>query len=148
MEFVPARDQAHLIAAAIRVLLHRHNRPPTPEEISDILSLSREIVLHIVRGMEARGILRSIETPFEIRIDIDDHLGIEKLPLESKGPDMGREIEDFHRRSEDRQKRIERMMRENDPEAETRRKVSEIEAEFRRFKKKKGGDSPFREDGA
>lgn len=127
------------------MLAHRHNRPPTPEEIADLLSLSREIVLHIVRGMEAKGIVRSIETPFELRIDIEDHLAIEKLPIESKGPDMGREIEDFHRRTEDRQKRIERMMRENDPESETRRKVSDIEAEFLKFKKGKGGGSPFRD---
>ncbi len=147
MEYVPSRDQAHLIAAAIRVLEHQHNRPPTPEEIAELLGISSEIVLHIARGMERKGILRSIETPFELRLDVEDHLAIEDLPSESAGPDMGREIEDFHRRSEDRQKRIERMMRENDPEQETRRKVSEIEAEFRKFKKGKGGRSPFGESG-
>lgn len=143
MEFVPARSQGHLIAAAIRVLSHRSKRPPTAEEMADLLGYSRELVLHIVRGLEARGILRSIETPFEVRIDIEDHRAIEDLPEEATGPDMGREIEDFHKKTEDRQKAIERLMRDSDPERRAREKSTQMEEEFRRFRAKKAPQTPF-----
>jgi DNA-directed RNA polymerase specialized sigma subunit len=146
MDFVPSKSQGHLIAAAIRVLTHRRKRPPTPEEIAEILDISRELVLHVARGLEARGILRSIETPFEVRLDLENYKAIEELPEESTGPDMGREIEDFHRKSEDRQKAIEKMMRESDPERKTREKSSRIEEEFRRFRSKRGPNAPFGSD--
>ncbi len=146
MEFVPARGQGHLIVAAIRVLTYRRKRPPTPEEIAELLGLSRELVLHIARGLEARGILRPIETPFEVRMDLENYRAIEDLPEESTGPDMGKEIESFHKKVEDRQKAIERMMQESDPERKTREKSSQIEEEFRRFRSKKGPRTPFRPD--
>jgi len=144
MEFVPSRAQGHLIVASIRVLSHLRKRPPTPEEIAEQLELSREQVLHVLRGLEERGIVRSIENPFDVRIDVADHKAIEKLPMRVKGPDMGREIEDFHKRTEDRQKRIEEMLRDGDPEGKSRKKTAEIEKEFKLFRKKKGA-SPFRD---
>jgi hypothetical protein len=143
MEFVPARDQGHLIVASIRVLTHLGKRPPTEEEIAGHLGISREIALHILRGLEAQGIVRTLKNPFDVRYDIADHRLLEDLPVEATGPDMGREIEDFHRKSEDRQKQIEQMMRDADPERKVREKVSKIEEEFRRFSKKRPAGSPF-----
>jgi len=144
MDFVPSRAQGHLLAASIRVLSHQKNRPPTAAEISDLLGLGRELVLHILRGLERGGVVRGIENPFALRFDIADHLAVEKLPEVSTGPDMGREIEDFHKKTEDRQKRIDRMMRESDPEVEARKKAAAIEKEFQRFRSKKG-NSPFKQ---
>jgi hypothetical protein len=143
MEFVPAQSQGHLIVAAIRVLTHLGERPPTEEGIAAHLGISREIALHILRGLEARGIVRPLKSPFDVRYDIGDHRLIESLPLEVEGPDMGREIEDFHKKSEDRQRKIEQMMRDADPERKTREKVSKIEEEFRRFSKKRPAGAPF-----
>ena len=143
MEFVPARAQGHLMVAAIRVLSHNRKRPPSAEEIAELLSLSREIVLHILRGLETRAIVRAIETPFEVRFDIEDHNAIEDLPVDASGPDLGREIEDFHKKSEDRQKKIERMMRDADPDRAAREKAAKIEEEFRRFRGRRPSTSPF-----
>jgi DNA-binding MarR family transcriptional regulator len=143
MDFVPGQAQGHLIVAAIRVLTYLGKRPPTEEEIARHLGISREIVLHILRGLEGPGIVQVIKSPFEVRYDIGDHKLIERLPAESKGPDMGREIEDFHKKAEDRQRQIEQMMRDADPDLKTREKVSKIEEEFRRFSKKRPSGSPF-----
>lgn len=148
MEFVPARAQGHLIVAAIRILSHQRKRPPTAEEIADTLGLSREIALHILRGLEARDIVRAIETPFEVRFDIEKHRAVEDLPLDSTGPDLGREIEDFHKKAEDRQKEIERMMRDADPDRAAREKAAKIEEEFKRFRGRRGASSPFRDTDA
>lgn len=145
MEFIPSRAQGHLLVAAVRVLSHQRKRPPTAEEIAELLGLSREIALHILRGLEARRIVRAIETPFEVRFDIEDHQAIEALPVDASGPDLGREIEDFHKKSEDRQKKIEQMMRDADPERTTREKAARIEEEFRRFRGRKSSTSPFRD---
>jgi DNA-binding transcriptional MocR family regulator len=145
MEFVPARAQGHLIVASIRVLSHQRKRPPTGDEIADLLSLSREIVLHMLRGLEARGIVRAIETPFEVRFDIEDHRAIDALPEDASGPDLGHEIEDFHKKTEDRQKKIERMMRDADPDRAAREKAAKIEEEFRRFRGRRPAASPFHE---
>jgi len=147
MEFVPSRAQGHLVVAAIRMLEHRQKRPPTAEEIADLLGLSREIILHIVRGLEARMIVRSVTNPFDVRIDLADYLKLEELPVDATGPDMGREIEDFHKKSEDRQKQIERMMQDADPDRKLREKASKMEEEFRRFRGKKPAGLPFRKDG-
>jgi DNA-directed RNA polymerase specialized sigma subunit len=143
MEFVPSQAQGHLIAAAIRVLSHIHKRPPTEGEIADLLGISREVTLHILRGLETRGIVRPLKNPFDVRYDLDDHLLLEELPAKAEGPDMGKEIEDFHRKTEDRQKAIERMMRESDPERKVRDKVSKIEEDFRRFRTKRRTGTPF-----
>jgi DNA-directed RNA polymerase specialized sigma subunit len=145
MEFTPSRAQGHLIVAAIRVLQHLRMRPPTPEEISEHLNLSREVVLHILRGLEGRRAVRFLQSPFEVRVDIVDHEVLDALPLDATGPDMGREIQDFHKKTEDRQKQIEKMMREADPEERTREKTSKMEEEFRRFKNRKSRP-PFEED--
>ena len=145
MEFVPSRAQGHLFVASIRVLSHLRKRPPTPEEIAEQLGLSREQVLHVLRGLEERGIVKPIENPFDVRMDVADHKAIEKLPVKTKGPDMGREIEDFHKKTEDRQKKIEEMLRDGDPETKSRKKAAAIEKEFKSFRKKKG-TSPFKQD--
>ena len=145
MEFVPSRAQGHLIVAAVRVLSHQRKRPPTAEEIAELLGLSREIALHILRGLEARRIVHSIETPFEVRYDIEDHVAIDALPIDATGPDLGREIGDFHKKTEDRQKEIERMMRDADPDRAAREKAAKIEEEFRRFRGRKSSASPFRD---
>jgi hypothetical protein len=145
LDFTPSRAQGHLIVAGIRVLQHLGKRPPTPEEIAQHLELSAEVVLHILRGLEARRAIRFIETPFELRVDVLDHGALDALPLEATGADMGREIEDFHRKTEDRQRAIERMMREADPEQKAREKASKIEEEFRRFRDRKSR-SPFEEE--
>ncbi|MBD3160853.1 MAG: hypothetical protein GF346_01735 [Candidatus Eisenbacteria bacterium] len=145
MEFVPSRGQGHLIVASIRVLSHVLNRPPTAAEIAEQLRLSRELVLHILRGLGKRAIVREIENPFDVRFVLDDPAGLEKLPIEAKGPDMGREIDEFHQKAVERQKQIERMMQENDPESKTRKKAATIEEEFKKFRRQKGR-SPFREE--
>jgi hypothetical protein len=145
MEFIPSRAQGHLIVAAIRVLSHQRKRPPTAEEIAEVLGLSREIALHILRGLEARGIVRPIETPFEVRFDVEDHAAIDALPIDASGPDLGREIEDFHKKTEDRQKKIEKMMRDADPDRAAREKAAKIEEDFRRFRGRKSSASPFRD---
>ena len=142
MEFVPSRAQGHLVVASIRVLSHLRKRPPTAEEIAEQLGLSREQVLHLLRGLEERRIVRSIENPFDVRIDVAEYKAIEELPEEAIGPDIGREIEDFHKKTEERQKRIEQMLRDGDPDARSREKTAAIEKEFRQFRKKKGS-SPF-----
>ena len=145
MEFTPSRAQGHLILASIRVLGHVLNRPPSEAEIAGQLRLSRELVLHILRGLRRRGIVREIENPFEVRFDVGDHTEIDRLPSEAEGPDMGREIDEFHQKALRRQREIERMMRESDPEAEGRRKAASIEEEFKRFRRRKG-KTPFREE--
>lgn len=145
MEFTPSRAQGHLIVAAIRVLQHLRNRPPTPEEIADLLKISREVVLHILRGLESRRAVRFLQSPFEVRVDIVDHEVLDALPLDATGPDMGREIEDFHKKTEDRQRKIEKMMREADPGERMREKTSKMEEEFRRFRNRKS-HTPFDEE--
>ncbi len=143
MPSIPPRAQGRLIAASIHVLSFLHKRPPTAEEIAEMLSLSREVVLHILRGLEAREIVRPIETPFEVRYDIERLQAVEELPEDASGPDLGREIEDFHKKSEDRQKKIEKMMRDSDPDRAAREKAAKIEEEFRRFRGRKPKTSPF-----
>lgn len=84
--------QAHLFAAAVRILEHRHTRPPSLREISELLNLSTEETARISRRLEELGVIASTQSGAEIRFSIQDHLLIEQIPKESKSPAMMEEI--------------------------------------------------------
>ena len=61
MDSKPSQQQAHLMVAAVRVLAHKHARPPSVDEIAELLEASREVTGHQVRVLEKLQILRSYD---------------------------------------------------------------------------------------
>ncbi len=89
-------NEAHLFVAAIRLLHHQKQSPPTIEEVCEILNVSVEAGLAVCRKLKKRTIVTISEDPFSIKLGIDDHLEIEKLPREQEeGDSLSRDLEKF-----------------------------------------------------
>ena len=56
MESAPDYRQGHLVVAAVRVLGHTGEKPPTYEEIGKLLGISHEVVGVVARGLANHGI--------------------------------------------------------------------------------------------
>jgi len=101
-------NEAHLFVAAMRILHHQKQSPPTIEELCSFLAISVESGLLTGRSLKKLGIIEISEDPFSIKLSIDDHLGIEKLERETKSEDsLSSELEAFMSKKKDMDKKVE-----------------------------------------
>ncbi|MCK4546244.1 MAG: hypothetical protein KAW17_02275 [Candidatus Eisenbacteria sp.] len=142
-----AYELGHLVVSAIRVISHRESRPPTLKQIGDLLGFAPEFVGLIIRGLEEKNIVKTVISAFDNRIEIQDHVGLEELPREAKGPGMDAEIEDFEKRFREKQERLENLFGSDDLEEEKGKKMEGMEDELKSFqRKKKIDDSLFQNE--
>ncbi|PIE64212.1 MAG: hypothetical protein CSA26_09435 [Desulfobacterales bacterium] len=100
-------DEAHLYVAAIRVVFHKKQVPPTIEDICELLAVSVEEGLSVCRRLAGAEMIAIAEDPFSIKLSIGDHLKIEKLPKdEAKEDALAREIEQFMNKKQDFDKKV------------------------------------------
>jgi hypothetical protein len=137
MESKPSYDQGHLLVAAARVLRHRNQRPPTTDEIAKLIGSSSEFAGLLVRSLERLGIVRTVTSAFETRVEITDHIALEELPAEAEGSAFESEVEEFHQRYTQKQEQLERIFSEGEHEKERKKKMKSMEDELRGFKGKK-----------
>jgi DNA-binding transcriptional regulator GbsR (MarR family) len=145
MEHVPARPQAHLVVAAVRVLQHQLGRPPAIEEVAEILRQSKELTGHLVRALEACGIVHTIKSPFDVRVEVRDHLEVEKLPLEETGPGLEDEVEEFHKRFQKKQEALQNLFDSGELDQKKKQKHESLDDELRNFKAPRRS-SPFADE--
>jgi DNA-binding transcriptional regulator GbsR (MarR family) len=141
MEFTPNYDQGHLVVAAARVLEHLNSKPPTMEEIGGLLKISHEVIGAVARALESRGIVKIHKTPFDTRVEVIDHTGLEELPREDTGAAIQEEVEAFKQRSKEKQEEIEKLFG-GDFQKKKKEKQAELEAQLKDFQKKRAVD-PF-----
>lgn len=87
--------QAHLIAAAIRIIEYRNQRPPSDSEIFGKLSFSVEQGNRILKKMNDMGIVDMASGKFGTRVFLVDHLKIEDIPQDEDSSSLQDEIEKF-----------------------------------------------------
>jgi hypothetical protein len=138
----PAYEDGHLIVGAVRVLTHRAAKPPTPEDVADLLGLAPDFARNLVRALGEEGILRVVENPFEIRVEIGDYLKLEDLPRESEAPSIKDELDDFMKRKKKEVEEAEKMLSSDEIEKKKKEKLDRLEEEMKKLKRK--GPSPFR----
>jgi hypothetical protein len=143
MAVKPSREDGHLIVAAVRVLSHNAAKPPTPEEIADLLGLAPEFARNLVVALGDEGILRVVVNPFEIRAEVGDYTRLEDLPAESTAPTIQDELEDFVKRKQEAIEETEKMLNLDEIEKKKREKLSRLEDEMKRMKDR-GQSPPFR----
>jgi hypothetical protein len=136
----PVYEEAHVFAAAVRVLAHKEGRPPTVEEIAELLGQSREIAYHLARGLAEKGVLRIVKNPFETHVEIADHLAIESLPREEKGPGLEEDLREFREKKKKGQDEMSDFFATGKGEKKKEEKLSKMEEEFRKFKKSRSPD--------
>ena len=138
----PSRHDAHLLVAAIRVLEHVEQHPPTEQEIAVLLRWHVDRVRVVAHGLDSLGAVAAIKSPFDVRYKVGDHSLVDTLDDEGVDDSISREIHEFEQRSKSDQEKIERMFgtmpsRER-PEEATRG----LDAEFGEFSRRKPRD-PF-----
>lgn len=145
MQHDPPRSQAHLVVAAVRVLAHKTGRPPSVEELAELLGWSKELVGHLVRALEARSIVQTIKSPFDLRVEIGNYLGLEELPVEDTGPGLQDEVEEFHERFRKKQEELQNLFDSGEVERRKRQRLAGLDKELEGFKPRRlnpFGDEP------
>ncbi|MFO7767942.1 MAG: helix-turn-helix domain-containing protein [bacterium] len=142
MEHTPSYSQGHLMVAAVRVLEHRLAKPPTYEEIGELLGISHEVVGAMARSLESAGIVKILKTPFDTRVEVKDHLALEELPREEKGAAMKGEVEAFLKKARGKQEALESELASGDFQEKQKKKFADLESQLKDFQKKKAKD-PF-----
>jgi hypothetical protein len=137
MGIKPSYEDGHVIVAAVRVLSHKAAKPPTPEDVADLLGLAPDFVRNLVVALGEEGVLRVIENPFEIRAQVADYLKLEELPREAEGPSIQAELDDFMRRKKQAEEDTERMLNLDEIEKKEKEKMSKLEEEMKKMKGKK-----------
>ena len=145
MPTIPSQPKAHLLVAAIRVLGHKLQRPPTVDELGELLGFAREYAGHLVRALEAHEILHAIHGPFETRVEIRDHRRIEELPAEESGPGFQDEVDDFHRKFEEKQRKLQNLFDSDEMQEHQRKRFESLDDELRDFKSPRR-TNPFGDD--
>ncbi|MFN8549314.1 MAG: hypothetical protein U0527_15405 [Candidatus Eisenbacteria bacterium] len=144
--FVPNYHEAHLVVAGIRVVQHREGRPPTPEEVAELIALPKEKVHVLLRALASRGVVQIMENPFEVRLDVLDPAPLETLPRDASTPEMKGELDEFYEREREKKAEMDRMFRGGEVDKRRQDRVKKLEEEFRKFKPKGGPEGLFKGD--
>lgn len=142
METTPDYDKSHLVVAAARILVDKLEKPPTYEEIGELLGISHEVIGAIARALETRGIVKIRMTPFDTRVEVADHTALEELPRDDRGAAMKGEVDAFIERSKEKQEDIDKLFGEEEYLKRKKEKQAGLEAQLNEFQKKKAID-PF-----
>jgi len=88
-------SEAHLAVAAIRILEHRHSRPPSIDEVCECLAFSLEKGNQICRKLHEMEVIRLFDGAFGTRITIGDHLKLEEISREEEEDRLADELRRF-----------------------------------------------------
>jgi NH3-dependent NAD+ synthetase len=138
------RTEAHLMLAAIRVLDHLHQRPPTPAEIAGLLEEDEATVRLQLAQLHDLGAAVLVESAFETHAEIKDHRLVEGL-TDREGPAISEDLAEFDRMKEDEARRMEHLFDSGEHEEKRKRKLEEMESELGKFRREKPAN-PFGED--
>jgi hypothetical protein len=147
MDKAPDYAQGHLVVAAVRILEHRHGKPPTMEEIGELLAVSHEVVGAVARALRDHGIVKILETPFDTRVEVTDHAKLEELHREARTAAMKGEVDAFLERTRSKHEKVEDLFKSGKYQEEKKKKFAGLEEQLKDFHKKKVRD-PFARDEA
>ncbi len=137
MEVRIAYEEGHAHVAAIRVLQYRLKRPPTIDEVAEVLGSKSEITNHRLRALERLGIVTIVENPFETHVSVRDHLALEKLPVEVSEAGLSEAVQDFRRRQAEKAEEMIKLFDDSDPEREKRERTERQADDLRKYEPKK-----------
>ena len=107
MEIKDPYSQAHLVVAAIRVLEHRQNAPPSIEEVCRTLEYTLEQGYMIGRKLKELDIIDIVEGNFGTRLSVKNHLAIEEIPRGIQESHLDKELKAFQTTRKERTKEME-----------------------------------------
>ena len=140
----PTRDEGHLLVAGIRVLTHTGERPPTPEQLADLLELPDSSVRLQLAQLADLGAVALVRSAFATHAEVRDHLRLEELPAEA-GPAIAEDLEAFDRRKQEEKSRMAHLFDSGEAERQQQDKLKRMDRDLDSFRKKKPAN-PFGDD--
>ncbi len=138
------RSEGLLVLAAIRVLDHLNQRPPTPAEIADLLDEDESTVRLQLARLQDLGAAVLVDSAFATHAEIKDHRLVEDLD-DRAGPAISEDLAEFDRKKEDEARRMAHLFDSGEHEESRRRKLDEMDSELEKFRREKPAN-PFGED--
>lgn len=138
------RSEAHLILAAIRVLDHLNQRPPTPAEIADLIQEAESSVRLRLSMLQDMGAAVLVDSAYETHAEIKDYAQVEKLD-EDDGPAISEDLAAFDRMKEEEAEKMAHLFDSGEHEDRRQEKLAEMDNDLKQFRKKKPVN-PFGDD--
>jgi hypothetical protein len=132
----PDREQAHLIVAAVRILSHKEARPPSAEEVAELLGISPELTRVVIRQIVELGILSEVADAYEARLEVAEYQKLEELEV-GGGAAMKDEMKSFSARRREKQDELKKQFAE-DLEGKQKKRFSKLEEDLKKFRGGKG----------
>ena len=136
MNVRPSYEDTHLIVAAVRVLSNNAAKPPTPEDVAELLDKPPDFVRSMIMVLGTEGILRVVENPFEIRAEVGDYLKVEDLPRASEVPSIKSELDEFMRHKKEVEDETGKSLSLDEIEKKNKEKMARLEDEMKRMRGK------------
>ena len=136
MDVRPSYEDTHLIVAAVRVLSNNAAKPPTPEDVAELLDKPPDFIRSMIIVLGKEGILRVVENPFEIRAEVGDYLKVEDLPRASEVPSIKSELDEFIRHKKEVEDETGKSLSLDEIEKKNKEKMARLEDEMKRMRGK------------
>jgi hypothetical protein len=138
------RAEGHLILAGIRVLAHRLDRGPTPEELADLLGLAASAVRLQLTALADLGAVAMVASAYEDHAEVRDHLLVDDLPQED-GPAITDDLKAFDEKKRRESERMAHLFESGEQQERQRARHRKMDEELGSFRKQKP-PNPFGED--
>jgi len=139
------REDGHLIVAAIRILEHREERAPRPEEVASLLRWPPELLRLRAAALADAGVLSLVESAFDTHLEIRDHRLLDALESAGQARALDEDLAAFERRKEEEADRMSRLFAEGEHERRQQERIRKMDEELRDFRQRKPR-SPFGDD--
>lgn len=138
------RREAHLLLAAIRVLDHRNQRPPTPAEIAELLEFSESQVRLQMAILHDMGAAALVDSAYETHAEIRNHLLVDNLE-DGEGPAISEDLAAFDRMKEEEAEKMAHLFDSGEHEQKRKKKLDDMDAQLKDYRRQKPVN-PFGDD--
>ncbi len=138
------RSEAHLLLSGIRVLVHRNELAPTPEELAELLEMPATLVRLQLAALAELGAVALVESAFHTHAEIRRYLAVEDL-VETAGPEISEDLKAFDERKKAETEKMAHLFESGESERQRQEQLQRMDQDLKDFKKKKPRN-PFGDD--
>ena len=138
------RDEARLLLAGMRVLTHLLERPPTPEELAELLDMGESHVRLQLSRLADLGAVALVTSAFETHAESRDETLLETLS-ETAGPAISEDLKAFDEKKRAESERMSRLFESGDQDARREDRHRKMDEDLRAIRERKQRN-PFGDD--
>jgi len=131
------QQEAHLIVAAIRILVHREGSAPRPDAIAEFLGIPPARLRILLASLQELGIIALVDSAFDTHVENRNHLAIEDLATTGRGDELREDLADFDRRKQAEAEKMAQLFSDGEHDRKQAERLNKMDAELRDFGKKK-----------